>query len=92
MRLEPVRVECYSGYRADETPRRIQVGGRWKVVREVLDRWYQGWRDPEWPAAEYFRVRCEKGEVLLLRHDQECDEWYVVHSSGRRQPGWGGGG
>ena len=92
MHLEPVRVECYSGYRADEMPRRVQRGGRWKSVQEVLDRWHQGWRNPEWPAAEYFRVRCADGELLLLRHDQEYDQWYVVQSSAGRYPGGGGGG
>ena len=36
MRLRTVRVECYSGGRADETPRRISFDGREHVVARLL--------------------------------------------------------
>ena len=34
-----VQVECYSGHRGEETPRRFQIGGRRVEVVEVIDRW-----------------------------------------------------
>jgi len=36
MTLRPVRVECYAGSRADETPRRISFDGREHVVASLL--------------------------------------------------------
>jgi hypothetical protein len=36
MTLRTVRVECYAGGRADETPRRISFGGREYVVARLL--------------------------------------------------------
>jgi hypothetical protein len=36
MRYRTVRVECYAGGRADETPRRISFGGREHIVARLL--------------------------------------------------------
>jgi hypothetical protein len=36
MTFYPIRVECYAGGRADETPRRISFGGREHVVARLL--------------------------------------------------------
>lgn len=36
MKLRTVRVECYAGGRADETPRRIGFDGREHVVARLL--------------------------------------------------------
>ena len=81
MRHTPVRVECYAGFKADERPRRLQRGDRWIVVREIIDRWYQGDRDPEWPIADYFRVLGDDDRTYLLRHDRESDVWSTVGES-----------
>ena len=35
-----LRVECYSGRKADERPVRFQLGERGYLVEEVLDQWY----------------------------------------------------
>ena len=63
-----LRVECYSGYKADERPLRFQLGERWLEVEEVTDRWYS-------PAATYFRVRAGDGCLYVLRHDKAADVW-----------------
>ena len=39
MKLVPIRVECYAGAKADETPRRFTLEERTVEVGEVLDRW-----------------------------------------------------
>lgn len=36
MKLRRIRVECYAGGRADETPRRISFDGRQHVVARLL--------------------------------------------------------
>lgn len=63
-----VRVECYSGYRGEEAPRRFFPGDRTVEVVEVLDRWLT-------PDHRYFKVRGDDGDVHVLRHDPEADVW-----------------
>lgn len=61
-------MECYSGYRAEQEPRRIVVDGRAIEVAEILDRWLA-------PDHRYFKVLGADGRVYMLRHDTEWDEW-----------------
>jgi hypothetical protein len=63
-----LKVECYSGYKADERPVRFQLGERWLAVQDVLDRWYN-------PHATWFRVRADGGGVYILKHDEAEDVW-----------------
>ena len=63
-----LRVECYSGHKADERPVRFQLGERWLAVEDVLDRWYD-------PRATYFRVRADDGSTYILKHEEEDDLW-----------------
>ena len=56
-----LRVECYSGHKADERPVRFQLHGSDRVVEEVLDQWHS-------PDATYFKVRADDGNVYVLRH------------------------
>jgi len=51
-----VRVECYSGYKGDERPVKLQIGQRMLDVAEVEDRWYS-------PGATYFRVLLANASV-----------------------------
>jgi hypothetical protein len=80
MQLTPIQVESYAGYKADETPRRFLAKDRWIEVEEVLDRWYQIESQPEWPQANYFKVRGTDQHDYLLKHDQESDEWFLGRS------------
>jgi len=77
MRLTPIEVECYAGAKADETPRRFSLEGRTVEVGEVLDRWFQIEIKPEWPRADYFKVRAVDERKYLLKHDLEADEWFL---------------
>ncbi len=77
MRLTAIKVECYAGAKADETPRRFDCKGQSIEVREVLDRWYQVESKPEWPRADYFKVLAADGTTYLLKHDLESDEWFL---------------
>jgi hypothetical protein len=63
-----VRVEWYSGHKADERPTRIVFETRTLEVTEVEDRWYS-------PGATFFRVLVESGERYVLRRDDAQDVW-----------------
>ena len=77
MNLTPIQVECYAGSKADETPRRFNLAGRAIEVGEVIDRWHQVQSQPEWPRADYFKVRGTDERNYLLKHDLESDEWFL---------------
>lgn len=63
-----LRVECYAGYRGEETPRAIVFGDRRIVVIEVLDSWLA-------PDHRYFKLRGDDGNLYILRHDVPADRW-----------------
>lgn len=66
--MDELRVECYSGQRADERPLRFFAGGNAYTVEKVDDKWYS-------PDATYFRVKANDGNVYVLRHDEAKDKW-----------------
>jgi hypothetical protein len=75
-----VEVECYAGYRADETPRVLRLGTRRVQVVDVIDRWLA-------PDHRYFKLRGDDGATYLVRHDAERDEWELtVYLRGRGMP------
>jgi hypothetical protein len=63
-----VRVDCYAGYRGEETPRSFDLDGRRIEVSEVIDRWYG-------PDHTYFKLRGADGVLYLLRDDEPEDHW-----------------
>jgi len=77
VKLDPIQVESYSGVKVDETPRRFRQGDEWVEIEEILDRWHQVKNLPEWPRAEYFKVRGADQHTYLLKHDLESDEWFL---------------
>jgi hypothetical protein len=73
-----IEVECYAGYRGEQTPRRFTLAGTVVEVAEVIDAWLA-------PDHRYFKVRAGGGDTYILRHDVETLEWEVV-SFRRREP------
>lgn len=75
-----LKVECYSGFKADERPLRFTpiasensrgqaaLPARTYEVKEVLDQWYG-------PAYQCFKVLADDGNLYILRHDQPEDTW-----------------
>ena len=63
-----MRVECYSGYKGDERPVKLQLGDQMVVITEIEDRWYS-------PGATYFRVLLANGERYVLRREDAQDVW-----------------
>ena len=72
-----LRVECYAGYRSEETPQRFFIGDRAFEVTEVLDRWLA-------PEHRYFKLRADDGSVYILRYDALDDRWELtMYDSGQ---------
>ena len=63
-----LRVECYAGYKGDERPVKLQLGGEMVEVADVEDRWYS-------PGATYFRVLLGNGDRYVLRREDAQDVW-----------------
>ena len=71
--FKKVKVECYSGYRGDELPRRFECEGRELDVAYIIERWAE-------PAHRYFKVCGDDGEVYQLRHDSRSGAWELKKS------------
>ena len=65
-----VRVECYAGYRGEETPRRFYHRNRRVDVLSVVDRWLS-------PEHRYFKLQTLDG-TYILRHDTSHDQWNLA--------------
>ena len=65
-----VHVECYAGYRGEETPVRFRLGERVLEVADVIDRWLA-------PDHRYFKVRAD-GDIYILRNDITSDRWELT--------------
>lgn len=73
-----IRVECYAGYKGEETPRRFFLGERGIEVIEVIDRWLA-------PDHRYFKVEGEDDATYILRHDIEENLWELTMFDRRRE-------
>ena len=66
-----IRVECYAGYRDDETPRRILLDGREVAVVEIIDRWLGS-------DHRYFKVLGSDRATYILRQDFPTRVWEIT--------------
>jgi hypothetical protein len=76
MKLIPIEVECHSGYKADEYPKYFSRDNDRIEIRQIMDRWYQGETNPEYPVSNYFKVDTTCG-IYIIKHDLESDRWYL---------------
>ena len=67
-----IRVKCYSGYRADETPRSIHFDSRVVTVKDVEDQWIgQDHR--------YFKVLGDDDAVYIIRQNTVSHDWELTY-------------
>jgi hypothetical protein len=73
MQMDPliIHVECYAGYRDEETPRRFFMGDKTVEIEEVIDRWLA-------PEHRYFKVRGDKNDIYILRYDESARQWELI--------------
>jgi len=77
MTYERIKVECYSGYKANEHPVVFIFQGSRREVQEIIDRWYEGGPEASRPAIDYFKVRTTDGQVFILRYQSLFDAWSI---------------
>lgn len=75
-----IQVDCYAGYRGEETPRRLHIGGACLDVTAVLDRWLA-------PAHRYFKLQTADGAVWIVRHDTHRAVWELIFFQQERPAG-----
>ena len=66
-----IDVECYAGYRGEETPRRFTLAGVTIEIVDVVDRWLA-------PDHRYFKVRDGEGNEYILRNDVTSGQWELT--------------
>jgi hypothetical protein len=66
-----VTVDCYAGYRGEETPKRFWIGEKEIVGIDIADRWLA-------PDHRYFKINASDGNVYVLRHDVVRQVWELV--------------
>ena len=66
-----IQVQCYAGYRGEETPRRFKMGEQEIHVTRVLDRWLS-------TDHRYFKVLGSDMAVYILRHDEQEQRWELT--------------
>ncbi|MGQ9674053.1 MAG: DUF6504 family protein [Chloroflexota bacterium] len=75
--LEPVAVECHSGYRYGQRP----VAVCWRGERREVIKVERAWRSKGALASNaishHFRVRLAGGELVDLVYDEAGDRWWV---------------
>jgi hypothetical protein len=76
-----LRVECYSGYKADERPVRFYLGNRKLEVTELVDRWYG-------EDHEYFKLLADDGNRYVLKYQRPENRWDLIEYSVPDLPGW----
>ena len=75
-----LRVECYSGHKADQRPIKFWLGDAAYFVESIEDQWYG-------PDALYFRIQADDGNTYVLRHIEETDEWTLESFRSQMSPG-----
>jgi len=67
-----IQVECYAGYRGEETPRHIQMATYKIEIRKIVDRWLS-------PDHRYFKIVSRDDATYIIRHDTENWQWELVY-------------
>ena len=78
MELIPVKVECHSGYKADEYPTCFFLDEFRIDIIEIIDRWYQTTKDTEFQEANYFKVLSRDNKHFILKQEQKSGKWFLV--------------
>jgi len=74
---QAAKVQCYCGYKGEETPLSFRIGGKRYKIKKILEGWYEGERGDNVTVRRLFRVVIEKGDCYILVYDNLTDEWYA---------------
>lgn len=70
LKIVPIQVECYAGFKANESPRSFTYDNKTLKITDIIDRWH-GLEDA------YFKVKAEDEDIYLLKYDKKIDKWYL---------------
>jgi hypothetical protein len=73
-----VKVECYSGYKADERPAAFTYQGERREIQEIVDRWYEGGLDSSKPIIDFFKIKATDDNIYRLRYQRDLDVWSLL--------------
>jgi len=76
MSFEPIEVECYSGGRSDERPRRLKIRGTLVIVDRLLSETLEEDAGSNRRGHRY-RVLTTEGHTLDLFRDHD-ERWYLL--------------
>lgn len=65
-----IQVDCYAGYRGEETPRRFMIGSDLIEVVSVIDRWVT-------PDYRCFKIEGDDHRVYILRQSISSGNWQL---------------
>ena len=74
----PVKVECYSGYKADESPRSFFWNDIEFEIVEIIDRWHEAYNKPVTKGISYYKVKTNLVGSYMLKHELDHDCWFLV--------------
>ncbi len=77
-KLEAIDVECYAGYKANETPKGFVYNDKHYNITEILDRWYEGGIKAGAPQLDYYKIKVEDGAEYIIRYNHLFDSWALV--------------
>jgi len=66
-----ITVDCYAGYRGEETPRTVRIGDNSVEVKDILDRWLS-------PDHRYFKFLGDDNAIYIVRHDHISQKWELI--------------
>ena len=67
-----IKVDCYAGYRGEQEPRAIEMGGNTVAVEAIEDRWFS-------PDYRYFKILGDDACEYIIRHDGAMQVWELVY-------------
>ncbi len=66
-----IKVDGYSGYKANQRPLAFSLGKKKVKVKAILDQWYG-------PDHTYFKVVAEDANIYILKYSEDNDQWELV--------------
>jgi hypothetical protein len=66
-----IQVNCYAGYRGEETPREIRFASHTIGVKKILDRWLA-------PDHRYFKILGDDDATYIIRHEAAGYRWELT--------------
>lgn len=75
--LFPIKVECHSGFKANEYPVRFYWESHPFEIKEILDRWYQAENSYGFRKANYFKVKTSDNKIYILKNETETGKWFL---------------